>query len=149
MALPDSQPLAASQPSPGALTPPLCRLVDLQGLRTAPQLQEPQRQALREALIAAMAPCSWFTIGVMAPSAVEALAALRCWEAALGWTPLQPAAGAAQDEGPVFLKGNQRSGAYLLRLEAGLGCGVLVSGQHPDDPSVQDTWGPFPLDLFR
>lgn len=49
---------------------------------------------------------------------------------------------------PVFLKGNQRTGTYLLREEAGLGEGILISGQHPDQPELAQTWGPLPLDLL-
>jgi hypothetical protein len=84
----------------------------------------------------------------MAPTAIDAIAALRRCEAAFGWSALT-AADPATDliEGPVFLKGNQRTGTYLLRREEGLGEGVLISGQHPDDPSLTDTWGPLPLDL--
>jgi hypothetical protein len=48
----------------------------------------------------------------------------------------------------VFLKGNQRSGSYLLRQEDGLGEGLLITGHHSEDPSVEGTWGPLPLDLF-
>lgn len=108
-----------------------------------------------------MGPCAWFTIGVMAPSATSALAALRLWEGALGWPALQlqempgtpgegpESTGAGADPaGSVFLKGNQRTGTYLLRHEAGLGEGILISGHHPDNPAVEDTWGPLPLNLF-
>jgi hypothetical protein len=131
----------------------------LRGLRSAPQLNPEQRRELRAALLAALAGCEWFTLGVMAPSAAAALTALRASERALGWTALQQQVEAietiddhdtvaADPEGPVFLKGNQRSGTYLLRPESGLGEGILITGHNPADPSRQDTWGPLPLDLF-
>ena len=128
---------------------PIRALADLRGLRSAPLLDAATRQALRDELITAMAACPWFTVGVMAPSAAAALGALRRWEAALGWEPLaavDPAADAIV--APVFLKGNQRTGSYLLREEAGLGEGILISGQHPDQPELAQTWGPLPLDLL-
>jgi hypothetical protein len=49
----------------------------------------------------------------------------------------------------VFLKGNQHTGRFLLRAEGGLGQGILITGHNPEDPSVEDTWGPLPLDFFE
>jgi hypothetical protein len=137
---------------------PTSPLAALRGLRSAPVLDGAGQAALRRELKAALAPCSWFTIGVMAPSAAVAIAALRSCEAALGWPPLrqQELAIEAPDDhdpsgadpaGAVFLKGNQHTGTYLLRPESGLGEGILISGHH-DDPALGDTWGPLPLDLF-
>jgi hypothetical protein len=131
----------------------------LRGLRSAPALSPDQRAQLRAELRPLVARCAWFTIGVMAPSTAAALAALRVWEGALGWPPLQPQplgfepvddhdSAGADPAGTVFLKGNQRTGTYLLRPERGLGEGVLISGHHPDNPAVEDTWGPLPLNLF-
>jgi hypothetical protein len=79
------------------------------------------------------------------------VAALRSLETALGWEPLElaPAGEAlASIEGPVFLKGNQNSGRFLVRRESGLGEGVLITGHSPADPDAEDTWGPLPLQLF-
>ncbi len=122
----------------------------LRGLRTAPTLNLEQRQQLKQELVQALARCQWFTVGVMAPGEAEALGALRALESGLGWSALaaasEPAAIAAGQS--VFLKGNQRSGSYLLRQEDGLGEGLLITGHHSEDPSVEGTWGPLPLDLF-
>ena len=49
---------------------------------------------------------------------------------------------------PVFLKGNQRTGQFQLRTEAGLGVGLLITGQDAPEPIASETWGPLPLDLF-
>ena len=49
----------------------LSSLKALCGLRSAPALAAEQRAALRQELQQALAPCEWFTIGVMAPSAAE------------------------------------------------------------------------------
>ncbi|MCX5967994.1 MAG: DUF1824 family protein [Cyanobacteria bacterium] len=126
-------------------------LSSLRGLRTAPALEAAERAQLRQELQTAMGRCEWFTIGVMAPNTAMALNVLRQCEAALSWPPLDP-----QDPAPaelpanaaVFLKGNQRNGRFLIRAEAGLGEGVLITGHQPADAEQEDTWGPLPLDLF-
>ena len=126
-------------------------LADLRGLRTAPELNAAGWEALRSQLLLKLKPCEWFTIGVMAPSAAAAVAALRSVETALGWESLEldPAGEAlASIEGPVFLKGNQNSGRFLVRRESGLGEGMLITGHSPVDPDAEDTWGPLPLQLF-
>ena len=126
-------------------------LADLRGLRSAPTLTPQQAEQLRAELIEQLARCEWFTLGVMAPSAAAAVQALRAVEAALQWEALEldPAGEAlASIEGPVFLKGNQNSGRFLVRRETGLGEGLLITGHNPVDPAAEDTWGPLPLDLF-
>ncbi|MEY4360045.1 MAG: hypothetical protein RLZZ631_1531 [Cyanobacteriota bacterium] len=126
-------------------------LADLRGLRTAPQLESAQREALRAELQPHLQRCEWFTIGVMAASAAEAVAALRAAETALQWQPLEldPAGEALGSiEGPVFLKGNQNSGRFLVRRETGLGEGILITGHSPVEPEAEDTWGPLPLNTF-
>jgi hypothetical protein len=143
---------------PSSSPSPLSSLAALRGLRSAPLLDATAREGLRRELTAVMAPCTWFTIGVMAPSAAAAIAALRSCEACLGWLPLREQelvieapddhdTAGADPASAVFLKGNQHSGTYLLRPESGLGEGILISGHH-DDPALGDTWGPLPLDLF-
>ncbi len=96
--------------------------------------------------------CGWFTVGIMAPSSSSAVAVLRQLEAALGWPALRPAEAGDGEQagapGPVFLKGNQRTGLFQLRREDGLGEGVLITGHGAPDPAAEDTWGPLPLDLF-
>ncbi|MFN6133792.1 MAG: DUF1824 family protein [Synechococcaceae cyanobacterium] len=139
-------------------------LADLRGLRSAPPVSDPQRLQLRRELEQAIVPYSWFTLGVMAPDVETAIGVLREVEAALGWLPLQangtlpmaasymtssPQTSPAPSTGlPVFLKGNQRTGLFQLRTEAGLGLGLLITGQDPTSPIASETWGPLPLDLF-
>lgn len=131
-----------------SLTPaPNLSLAVLRGLRTAPDLDATQRAGLGPELRRAVADYPWFTIGVMAASAEAAVEALRRYEAAFGWAPLAAAdPDASQPQGPVFLKGNQRTGTFLLRGEEGLGQGVLITGQDPEHPDRGETWGPLPLD---
>ena len=126
-------------------------LTALRGLRSAPMLQPPERAALLTELQPCLAACDWFTVGVMAPTAATALACLRQLETALGWSPLEldPACEALEAiEGPVFLKANQNTGRFLVRRETGLGDGLLITGHSSANPDAEDTWGPFPLDLF-
>ena len=126
-------------------------LNDLRGLRSAPDLNEDAKQALRQELQRCMEACDWFTIGVMAANGRDAVEALRHCERALDWRPLEldPASAQAQDVTTgAFLKGNQNNGRYLLRPESGLGLGLLISGHNLADPDAEDTWGPLPLDFF-
>ena len=142
---------AALPLSPSAAT---SQLAALRGLRSAPDLEPAQRQSLRQELQQAMQACQWFTVGVMAPDQEQAVACLRSLERSQQWSPLQPQQeglaeqGDGLGDGPVFLKGNQRSGSFLLRREDGLGEGLLITGHNPDNPGCEDTWGPLPLDLF-
>jgi hypothetical protein len=173
------------------------RLADLRGLRSAPQLLEPQRLQLRRELEQAIAPYTWFTLGVMASDVETAISVLRRVETALGWPRLEPAPNTASEvlaqfgtsqeaptswrpqlDGadlerqavlpdpafpdpiaasmahppspalPVFLKGNQRTGLFQIRSEAGLGLGLLLTGQEALTAIGSETWGPLPLDLF-
>jgi hypothetical protein len=145
--------VAPTPPSPARAQEPAgepLSLERLRGLRTAPTLDLEQRQQLKQELAKALDRCQWFTVGVMAPGEAEALAALRALESALDWSALAVASEPAQvaPGHTVFLKGNQRTGTYLLRQEDGLGEGLLITGHHSEDPSVEGTWGPLPLDLF-
>ncbi|MEY4297896.1 MAG: hypothetical protein RLZZ423_1075 [Cyanobacteriota bacterium] len=129
----------------------LASLRALCGLRTAPALSAAEAEGLRAELQPLLARCEWFTIGVMAPSAAAAVAALRTAEQAQGWPALEldPAGEALEAiEGPVFLKGNQNTGRFLVRRESGLGEGILITGHSPVEPEAEDTWGPLPLGFF-
>jgi len=63
----------------------LASLRALCGLRSAPALSAAEAEALRAELQPLLQRCDWFTIGVMAPSAEVAVAALR--GAVLGGDP--------------------------------------------------------------
>ncbi len=131
---------------------PITDLAGLRGLRSAPGLDAAQGRLLRDELTALLGACGWFTVGIMAPSPSSAVAALRQLEAAFDWPALRSAEAGdgeqAGEPGPVFLKGNQRTGLFQLRREDGLGEGILITGHDASDPAAEDTWGPLPLDLF-
>ena len=95
-----------------------------------------------------MAEAEWFTVGVMAPSSGAALDALRRLEAQQGWSPMQVVQ-TTEEAGPVFLKANQQMGTVRVRIEHGLGEGILITGHHNDEGQISSTWGPLPLDFFE
>jgi len=122
----------------------------LRGLRQAPVVDPLQRLELRQELAAHLAACDWFTVGIMAADREAAVACLRQLESSQGWSPLVEESGEPLEpgSGPVFLKANQRSGNFRVRIETGVGEGLLITGHHPEHPEAEDTWGPLPLDLF-
>ena len=122
-------------------------LADLARLRGAPELLPQIKNELRAELDQAMAKASWFTIGVMAPSTEQALSALRSLEQSQQWEPLE-LVDKPEEPGPVFLKANQKGGTIRIRIEHGLGEGILISGHGDDETSPSTTWGPLPLDFF-
>ena len=127
--------------------PSIQALNDLSRLREAPTLDKSTADQLRQELQVALSQSSWFTIGVMAPSADQALSSLRSLETSQQWTALDVVE-TTPEEGPVFLKANQRGGTVRIRIEHGLGSGILISGHGDDDAQPATTWGPLPLDFF-
>ena len=127
-------------------TPIQC-LADFATLRTAPELNPDQRERLRPTLADAMASFEWFTVGIMAPSKPIALNALRSLEISLSWEAMT-IKDDAEDVGPVFLKANQSNGLIRIRVEHGLGEGILISGHSNIPEQTGMTWGPLPLDFF-
>ena len=126
---------------------PVQNLAYLARLRGAPELLPLIRNELRGELDQAMANASWFTIGIMAPSMELALKALRSLEQHQEWEPLE-LVDSPEEQGPVFLKANQKGGTIRIRIEHGLGEGILISGHGDDDTTPSTTWGPLPLDFF-
>jgi len=126
---------------------PIRSLNDLARLRDAPQLTPETAEQLRLELSGAMAESSWFTIGIMAPSATTALTALRSLERSQGWPELDVVE-STEENGPVFLKANQKGNSVRIRIEHGLGEGILISGHGGDDSQPSTTWGPLPLNFF-
>ena len=127
--------------------PTIRTLADFGSLRTAPELQPEQRVALAQELVEVMKAFDWFTVGIMAPSADAALTALRSLEQALDWEAMR-LDNQQGEPGPVFLKANQSTGLIRIRVEHGLGEGVLISGHSHDPNQAGTTWGPLPVDFF-
>jgi len=123
------------------------KLVDLNNLRTAPQLSNSQEKKLLEELEANIFNADWLTIGIMAPSdtkAIEALKSISKKYSSIKFGNLD----SLHADGCVFLKANQKTGNVFVRSENGLGEGILITCQYDEDAKPSDTFGPLPLDFF-
>ena len=124
------------------------KLVDLNNLRTAPQLSNSQEKKLLEELEANILNADWITIGIMAPSdnrAIEALQSISKKYPSIKFGNL----GSLHADGGVFLKANQKTSNVFVRSENGLGEGILITCQYDTDAKESNTFGPLPLDFFH
>ena len=124
------------------------KLVDLNNLRTAPQLSNRQEKKLLEELEANIFNADWITIGIMAPSdtkAIEALKSISNKYSSIKFGNLD----SLHADGCVFLKGNQKTGNVFVRSEDGLGEGILITCQYDEYAEGSNTFGPLPLDFFQ
>ena len=123
------------------------KLVDLNNLRTAPQLSNSQEKKLLEELEANILNADWITIGIMAPcdnSAIEALQSISKKYSSIKFGNL----GSLHADGGVFLKANQKTSNVFVRSENGLGEGILITCQYDEGTKESNTFGPLPLDFF-
>ena len=123
------------------------KLVDLNNLRTAPQLSNRQVKKLIEELEANIFNADWITIGIMAPCdnrAIEALQSISKKYSSIKFGNLD----SLHADGGVFLKANQKTGNVFVRSENGLGEGILITSQYEEDAKESNTFGPLPLDFF-
>ena len=123
------------------------KLVDLNNLRTAPQLSDSQVKKLFAELEANILKTDWLTIGIMAPRdnmAIESLQSISKKYASIKFGNLD----SLHADGCVFLKANQKTGNVFVRSENGLGEGILITCQYEEDSEESNTYGPFPLDFF-
>jgi len=123
------------------------KLVDLNRLRTAPQLGNYQEKKLLEELESIILNADWITVGIMAPSdtvAIEALKSIAKKYSTIKFRNLDTLCA----DGSVFLKGNQKTGNVFVRTENGLGEGILITCQYDKDSQESNTYGPLPLDFF-
>ena len=123
------------------------KLVDLNNLRTAPQLSKRQEKKLLEELEVNILNADWITIGIMAPTDVDAIAALRSISKKYSSIKFGNLSSLHADGG-VFLKANQKTGNVFVRSENGLGEGILITCQYDEDAKESNTFGPLPLDFF-
>ena len=123
------------------------KLVDLNVLRTAPQISNSQVKKILEELEANIFNADWITIGIMAPSDTKAIAALQSITkkySSIKFMNLD----SLHADGSVFLKGNQKTGNVFIRSENGLGEGILLTRQYDHESEESSTFGPLPLDFF-
>ena len=123
------------------------KLTELSRLRTAPVLNATDKALIVPELQQQMALYRWFTAGIMALTADQAVRSLRQLEQHQDWTAHELISDPKLD-GPVYLKANQQTLTARLRIEHGLGEGILISGHGNDNTEPSDTWGPLPLDFF-
>tara|TARA_B100000475_G_C14812076_1_gene236697 strand:+ start:44 stop:430 length:387 start_codon:yes stop_codon:yes gene_type:complete len=123
-------------------------LVDLESLRSAPNLSKDQITKLSEELELKIISADWLTIGIMASSDYEAIKTLNSISkkySSIKFTDLD----SLHADGSVFLKANQKTGNVFIRSENGLGEGVLLTCQYDIDSLESLTYGPLPLDFFQ
>ena len=123
------------------------KLVDLNNLRTAPQLSDRQTKKLLEELEANIFNADWITVGIMAPSdnkAIESLQSISKKYSSIKFGNL----GSLHADGGVFLKANQKTSNVFVRSENGLGEGILITCQYDQGNEKSNTFGPLPLDFF-
>ena len=123
-------------------------LVDLNSLRTAPQLSNSQVKKLLEELEAKIFNADWVTIGIMASSKMEAIEVLQSISDKYSSIKFENIDTLFAD-GSVFLKANQKTGNVFIRSEIGLGEGILITCQYDQDPEEFNTFGPLPLNFFK
>ena len=124
------------------------KLIDLNVLRTAPQLNNCQVKKILEELEANIFNADWITIGIMAScdrKAIEALRSITDKYSSIKFMNLD----SLHADGSVFLKGNQKTGNVFIRSENGLGEGILLTCQYDHESRESCTFGPLPLDFFH
>ena len=124
------------------------KLVDLNSLRTAPLLSTSKEKKLLGELETNIYNADWITIGIMAPTDIDAISALRSISKKYSSIKFGNL-GSLHADGSVFLKGNQKTGNVFVRSENGLGEGILITCQYDEDTRESNTFGPLPLDFFN
>ena len=125
----------------------IINLIDLNIFRSAPQLNKKQVKKLIEELDVKIFNADWITIGIMAPSYLDAINALKSFlkkYSSIYFKDLD----SLHANGSVFLKGNQKTGNVFIRSEKGLGEGILLTCQYDEGSKESYTYGPLPLDFF-
>ncbi len=124
------------------------KLVDLNNLRTAPQLSNIQEKKLLKELEANIFNADWITIGIMAPSDNKAIEALQSISKKYFTINKFGNLSSLHAAGEVFLKANQKTSNVFVRSENGLGEGILITCQYDEGSKESNTFGPLPLDFF-
>ena len=126
----------------------ISKIEELDRLRSAPNLSEKQYKLLLTQLKNMINKADWLTIGVMSPTLDKGLNAIRKIEEKFKYNKMKCMT-LPSSKGPIFLKGNQKTGEIHARLEYGLGEGILITMHNDDNSLLSKTIGPFPLDFFN
>ena len=124
------------------------KLEDLDKLRSAPRLNKKQTEVLSTQVAHIINEADWVTIGVMSPSLKQGINAVRKIEVKFNYNEMK-CINLPVENGPIFLKANQKTGEIHARIEYGLGEGILISCHNDDNSLTAKTIGPFPLDFFN
>ena len=122
-------------------------MFDLNTFRSAPQLNKIQIKKLSKELKTNIMNADWITVGIMAPSAFDAISSLQSISKKYSEIKFEDFR-SLHASGSVFLKGNQKTGNVFIRSENGLGEGILLTCQYEHETSDPCTFGPLPLDFF-
>ena len=125
----------------------ICKLEDLDKLRSAPKLNKKQSKTLFNQISHLIHKSDWITIGVMSPSLKRGINAVRRIEEKFNYDEMKCITFPISD-GPIFLKANQKTGEIHARVEFGLGEGILITCQNYENSLTSKTICPFPLDFF-
>ena len=126
----------------------ICKLEDLDKLRSAPKLDKEQRKQLMKQVKNIVNNADWLTIGIMSTSLEEGINAIRRIEETFNYNEMK-CINLPMKSGPIFIKANQKTGEIHGRIEYGLGEGILISCHNDDNSLTARTIGPFPLDFFN
>ena len=118
----------------------ICKLEDLDKLRSAPKLDKEQRKQLFQQVNNIIKDADWLTIGVMSTSLAKGINAIRRIEQTFNYNQMK-CINLPMKKGPVFIKANQKTGEIHGRIEYGLGEGILISCHHSDPSFISRTIG--------
>ena len=123
-------------------------LEELNHLRTAPYLDKFESEVILNQINSKIINSDWITIGIMAISDKDAKKALTSIIKKYNFKFFK-SFNEIKALGNVFLKANQKTGEVYIRSENGLGVGILITCQYNNLPNYSQTYGPFPLNLFK
>ena len=123
-------------------------LDELNHLRTAPYLDKFESEVILNQINSKIINSDWITIGIMAISDKDAKKALTSIIKKYNFKFFK-SFNEIKALGNVFLKANQKTGEVYIRSENGLGVGILITCQYNNLPNYSQTYGPFPLNLFK
>ena len=123
-------------------------LEELNHLRTAPYLDKFESEVILNQINSKIINSDWITIGIMAISDKDAKKALTSIIKKYNFKFFK-SFNEIRAPGNVFLKANQKTGEVYIRSENGLGVGILITCQYNNLSNYSQTYGPFPLNLFK
>ena len=126
----------------------ITNLDEFNHLRTAPFLDEFESEVILKKINIKIINSDWITIGIMAKSDKDAKKALSSIINKYNFKFFKNF-NIIRAPGNVFLKANQKTGEVYIRSENGLGVGILITCQYNNLPNYSQTYGPFPLNLFK